>query len=460
MANNIKQIVKHTSRKKGRLGTTLSRFRKSPGNEEKGGGTILAPKSGNKVADNGSAGNMLEPTGSETSPAASTDAATKSSVSDRNQSSSPAANQEYPNFPPVEMIAVSKNETVLLMHFLDHVFPLQHPMYKPQIAEGGRSWLLSLLLRTKPLYHASLALSAYHRGSILLASQRCVAHHSMVEQEKHLSICLEEFQEAIKNVDHWIVFKACPRDNLGLMAAVVQLIYFELFAGHGTAWKIHLRAATTTTLQGYWSQSTELGTLEPTAASLFPPVWEGQPNEKVTSFKFLSGVIIWLDILDCITSGKAPSLLPLHSHALSPRSHIRLETIIGSSNWAILQIGRIAALYENKVQLLQTGCMGSENGSTPFDRKVDDIRHELQRGLTEQALLCLQVHSKPAAPADTSLHNQACVTRLFALAASIYLYLVVQGSRQETCPLAEEAMMILRTQMPRDIMHVIIFPRE
>ena len=91
-------------------------------------------------------------------------------------------------------------------------------------------------------------------------------------------------------------------------------------------------------MQGYWTQSSELGMLDPTAASLLPPIWEGQPNENVTSFKFLSGVIIWLDILDCITSGIAPGLLTLHSHALSPGSHIRMETIIGSSNWAILQI--------------------------------------------------------------------------------------------------------------------------
>ncbi|PVH88372.1 hypothetical protein DL98DRAFT_403861 [Cadophora sp. DSE1049] len=456
MANSIKQIVKHTSRKKGRLGTTLSRFRKSHADREKGAG-VLAPKSNNAGTGNGSSGDGLEPTGSETSPTASTDAGTKSSVSDRNQSSSPSAIQEN-NPPPTEMIIVSINETVLLMHFLDHVFPLQHPMYKPEVAEGGRSWLLSLLLRTKPLYHASLALSAYHRGSVLLASQRCAAHHSMVEQERHLAICLEEFQDAIKKVGQMVMLKACPRDSLGLMASVVQLIYFELFAGHGNAWRIHLGAATRTFMQGYWAQSSELGILNPTTADSLPPLWEGQPNENVTSFKFLCGVIIWLDILDSITSGKSPCLLNLHSHALSPSSHIKLEAIIGSSNWAILQIGRIVALHENKVQLLQTGCLGSESGRAEFDQKVDEIRHELQCGLTEQALVCLRVHSKPVAPADTSLHNQAIVTRLFALAASIYLYLVVQGSHQETGPLAEEAMMILRTQMPRDLMHVIIFP--
>ena len=114
------------------------------------------------------------------------------------------------------------------MHFIDTVFPLQYPMYRPNIIEGGRGWLLSLLLRTKPLYHASLALSAYHRGSILLAASRhkCSAS-STVDQENHLAICLSEFQQAIKDVGQWVTM-SCPSNILGLMACVVQLIFFEV----------------------------------------------------------------------------------------------------------------------------------------------------------------------------------------------------------------------------------------
>jgi hypothetical protein len=55
----------------------------------------------------------------------------------------------------------------LLMHYLDHVFPLQFPFYKPSVVAGGRGWLLSILTTTKPLYHAAISLAAYHRQSIL-----------------------------------------------------------------------------------------------------------------------------------------------------------------------------------------------------------------------------------------------------------------------------------------------------
>lgn len=122
---------------------------------------------------------------------------------------------------------MKSEEAVLLMHFIDTVFPLQYPMYRPNVFEGGRGWLLSLLLRTKPLYHACLALSAYHRGTIFLMSSSPCSTRSAVDKESHLAICLSEFQQAIKDVDRWVSV-TCPSNSLGLMCCVIQLVFFEV----------------------------------------------------------------------------------------------------------------------------------------------------------------------------------------------------------------------------------------
>ena len=53
------------------------------------------------------------------------------------------------------------------MHYLDIVFPLLFRFYNPLVSEGGRGWLLTILLRTKPLFHAALSLSAYHQKKLL-----------------------------------------------------------------------------------------------------------------------------------------------------------------------------------------------------------------------------------------------------------------------------------------------------
>ncbi len=119
-------------------------------------------------------------------------------------------------------MSLSADEFILVMHFLDHVFPLQYPMYNPGNLEGGRGWLLSILLRTKPLYHAALALSMYHRRTFILAKAshpRRVA--TLVQQEKHLEICIKSISQSAQG--------SCPKSGLGIASAVLQLVFFEVF---------------------------------------------------------------------------------------------------------------------------------------------------------------------------------------------------------------------------------------
>jgi hypothetical protein len=120
------------------------------------------------------------------------------------------------------------------MHYLDNVFPLQFPMYKPSILEGGRGWLMALLLKMKPLYHATLALSSYHRRKVALSE---TSHHmcqvaSVIEQEKHLATCLGEFQRLMRSINESLQVSACPQGGMSVMALVVQLIFFEVFTSH------------------------------------------------------------------------------------------------------------------------------------------------------------------------------------------------------------------------------------
>lgn len=122
------------------------------------------------------------------------------------------------------------------MHFLDNVFPLQHPMYKPGPVEGGRGWLLALLLRTKPLYHATLAVSSYHRRRMAFAVHHPCQVAGLVEQEKHLEICLKEFQQALKTASLSIQMLCPDRSKaLGIAASVVQLVFFEVCLSESVA---------------------------------------------------------------------------------------------------------------------------------------------------------------------------------------------------------------------------------
>ncbi len=110
----------------------------------------------------------------------------------------------------------------MLMPFLDDIFPLQFPLFKPSILEGGRGWLLTLLLQTKPLYYAALAFSAYHRRTMLPAeTARSLHAAALVQQEKYLGMCITLMnQSAHKYCGEW--------KGMGIVVTVIELIFFEV----------------------------------------------------------------------------------------------------------------------------------------------------------------------------------------------------------------------------------------
>jgi len=60
-----------------------------------------------------------------------------------------------------------EDESLLLMHYLEFVYPLQFPFYKPRAEHGGRGWTLAVLRRCRPLYNAALSLGAFHQQLVL-----------------------------------------------------------------------------------------------------------------------------------------------------------------------------------------------------------------------------------------------------------------------------------------------------
>lgn len=109
------------------------------------------------------------------------------------------------------------------MHFLDHVFPLQYPVYKPGIQEGGRGWLLSALTQTKPLYHAALSLSAYHRWTVASAmlSRPCQIA-TLIQQEKHLEASIK----SLNSFSHTY----CHSGELSIIQTIIQLAFLEVLS--------------------------------------------------------------------------------------------------------------------------------------------------------------------------------------------------------------------------------------
>lgn len=64
--------------------------------------------------------------------------------------------------------SMNYREANFVMHYLDHVFPLQYPNLSTE-PKRSRGWLLWLLMKNKPLHQAVLSLAALHQ-SVLTTS--------------------------------------------------------------------------------------------------------------------------------------------------------------------------------------------------------------------------------------------------------------------------------------------------
>jgi hypothetical protein len=103
-----------------------------------------------------------------------------------------------------------------MMHYLDHVFPLQYPTHGPD----RRGWLLSLLLQAPPPYHASLALSAHHQQKTLSLGDRPGHKTALIRQEEHLETCISMLNHAVQG--------SCQNSGMGVATAVMQLVFYEV----------------------------------------------------------------------------------------------------------------------------------------------------------------------------------------------------------------------------------------
>lgn len=126
-------------------------------------------------------------------------------------------------------ISDSRNESEanLLMHYLDVVFPLLFRFYNPLVSEGGRGWLLMILLRTKPLFHAALSLSAQHAQKLTTATEADEGHDPLSELTRHHILALTELRghiDCLKLPEGNMTTKT----QVEILACIIHLISFEV----------------------------------------------------------------------------------------------------------------------------------------------------------------------------------------------------------------------------------------
>ncbi|KAH8598682.1 fungal-specific transcription factor domain-containing protein [Bisporella sp. PMI_857] len=312
------------------------------------------------------------------------------------------------NKPVLEVCPVRLGrEPGLIMHFFDHVFPIQHPCYRSLIEEGGRGWYLSLILSNKALYHAVLCLSAYHR--YMTMRQRGATCHELAlqDQETHNALSFKVLQQQLQGDAK----SAGLKERIGMLAGIIQMMYFQLLFFNDEQWKIHLEIL--------------IVMINDIHEDVLKVVHSSGPSvftcDEPPAFAFFCGFLIWADLQSSISIGKAPQLSKLHDQVLKELpAFFRLQHIIGCESWVLQIISKIANIREWKAN---QGIISKIN-TTKLRRKSDQITDDLDQGLRRiEKELQHTLNLPNRSPLET--------TQIFALAAKTFLHITISGPQSD-----------------------------
>ena len=371
-----------------------------------------------------------------------------------------------------------------MMFYFDHFFPFLFPFYKPPLLEGGRTWIIELIVGNQAMWHTTLCLSAYFVSVALDGAIsgynvcKTLAWEKLLKQMGVTFMMLQRnLQEVASSNTQDLIVKTSR-----IMGSIIQLQRFEISVGNFENCQKHLGAAIALFRQVFRaaenvSDSGEPPTLYGVLSHMGRQLWaiksqqSGAWSSDQAAFRFYSALLIVDDIVASTCLEETPRLLEYHSRLLtngiSPDETppLNLEDFIGCENWVMLQIGEIAALDAWKKSIRKAG-------------QLDMMELVARASVIKQALLGNL--ARLDAPATTPKTNwlglftpytdqlppmlggcTAFVTRVWAHTALLYLSVVVSGWQPGSAGIRENVVRILALleQMPApELLRTMVWP--
>ncbi|KAF2499678.1 hypothetical protein BU16DRAFT_279517 [Lophium mytilinum] len=371
-----------------------------------------------------------------------------------------------------------------MMFYFDQFFPFLFPFYKPPLLEGGRSWIIELVVGNQAMWHTTLCLSTYF---VSVAMDGAISGHIVCKTLawekllKQMGVTFMMLQHNLQEVASSNTLDLIVKISR-IMGSIIQLQRFEISVGNFENCRKHLGAAITLFRQIFRAAENvldrgELSTLYHVLSHMGRPLWAitsqqgGAWNSDQAAFRFYSALLIADDIVASTCMEEPPRLLEYHARlltnggSLDERPPLNLEDFIGCENWVMLQIGEIVALDAWKKSRKKAG-------------QLDMMELVARASAIKQTLLdnLARLDAAATTPKTNSLglftfYNDhfppmpggctAFVTRVWAHAALLYLSVVVSGWQPRSVEVRENVVRILALleQMPApELLRTMVWP--
>lgn len=336
-----------------------------------------------------------------------------------------------------------------VMVYLDYVFPFLFPFYQPSLMETGRQWLLGLLCQNEVTFHIAASLSAYFFSLVTQNDEqdmhddcKALVRDRLFEQMDMAFTSMQSTLSAISRngIQSPLLYRT------RIMEEITQMLIVEVTVRKHVDWSIHLTPALVLfdeifKSHGIDHSESSLAVLLSALPSPFPIQRHHKPlpyTADQSALVFFVSLLLFIDIVASTSLGISPVLQSYHNSLLSShgerKCRVRLESVVGCQNWALVAIGNISALCAWKRDAKRSGKFSVVN--------LVNLAGPISRAL-EEGLMSLEIASTCSQPKKTSpsrlegyysRHDRAIndtsianVTRIWAYAAKIYLSVSLSG---------------------------------
>jgi hypothetical protein len=328
------------------------------------------------------------------------------------------------------------------MFYLEHLLPFLFPFYRPSLLQGGRAWILEMMISSPVVRQAALCQSSYFFS--LARGTGDVVWETVLRQTRDAFGVL---RQALQVIDGSSITEHL-HGAVRIMASIMQVQRFEITVLSFKNCQAHLNAALALFTQLLDSPAA----VEPTGSSasfntvmsrLGPSSWilptqcDQVPSAEQAAFHFSSALLILDDIIASTVLQEKPRLYEYHRSLLGDIDGtdppINLEAAIGCQNWVLLQIGEIAMLDAWKQQCKKAGNLDVmelvRRATVIKDSLVAHlIRLEIEPiVIPKEGISLLDVLTADYCQSQTPANQTSLVTRVWAHATLVYLSVVVSG---------------------------------
>ncbi|OJJ07192.1 hypothetical protein ASPVEDRAFT_46550 [Aspergillus versicolor CBS 583.65] len=372
-------------------------------------------------------------------------------------------------------LSLGQCDNLLFTFYLEHVLPFLFPFYHPPILQGGRAWIMELMLVSPVMRRATLCQSSYFFSVIHGSRDPMIGDLVCARTRDAFAMLRQSIQSmGISDITDRI------HDAAQVLVSIMQLQRFEIAVMSFQNCQAHLNAAVSL-LKRLMDNVGAAEAVGPRLAfdnilhrlgpskRILPTDNFQIPSAEQAAFSFASTLVIFDDVITSSALQEEPKLYAYHRSLLEePDSPIDTEAVVGCQKWILLGISQIACLDAWKQRCKRGGSLDMME----LVRRASPIKSSLEARLAQLDVQPQTSTPEPGTQLGYFLGNnsqrpkavcqKSLATSVWAHAALLYLFVVVSGWQPCSAEVSYHVSKILQTLCnrvePQELLRATVWP--